>query len=1489
MTAEGMAVGGASGWIIGKILDAVAGPLRDIIQDIELRTAISDAIYRAKTRLLQEATTPQDRAYIHRSFTGASPILFAVALERLIEKTPGPSDPVSLTAHFAKALDDNAVAGDEPNTILEKIADAVDAELWSKAPLSQHRAMLSGYAREQHILSLAEHLIPDSRPSAILARGRHSAFADASKRLTSVHQTGAIVPRCLTPMKDDKPQSISIDAFADAISAASASAVIDIGGVGKSTTLALLAESVMRRQTSVCAVMIPLEEIAGSGAIFDALIRRDEFLADKVTVEDFAFLARNGQLVLLLDGWNELARDERRAVRRIITQFRNDYPLTAIVLATRPSSSPPPIAASNIYELDRLSRKDQIGFVAGVARAKGVAALERAHGDRHLKDLLSIPFFLSLFAQLPWGDDDASIPTSSAALLAAFIESEFSKPAYLDAPAFGNAEALQSAMRAISRGMVAADRMQISIGDASSLITKHGNGGSSPSGKQAADIIDTLVDNSLMRAETNEKGRVIRFNHELFRDWFAAGDVVTAVKECTGDEQSPSMAVRQYGNRRQWTGAVELAVELSADDEALNAGLKRFILELCGVDALFAADLLSRLNDQHWNAIAPEIKTFLGAWMKEVGTGMPFLFMVRTGRPDFAEDIWRSLSVGEDFGRYGGVTDGRRFEPRILGENWRAQIAAAPDETRRAIIHDLAYYGGDKGLSMAGSAALDDPEADHFGFVLDELYYRGKEDLAAEIISAAPDDVWDRWAIDSRFSSLAALVDRDRLIAALDRLAGQDDTDHRMRAIIAKCELTGEEPTRDAIEFGLSIDEKGRDLHSRWAESLHQLAPEKLSQIIVARLIAGDSTPYRSERYIGSISPSERDAAFKRVTAPNDNPHRYRAFAKLLSADQLHTILEEFRTNSLKLDRRTGGFDKALYDRNLHLSELLGNADHDTFVRVLRGTPARSSQDAAVLLRRLRRWSHRDEGKEKHLEPKGVGLLVLAHRVDEWCHVILDDAQAPRAWLADAALGLARLKRPQSLPLLKELLDRELKQHAAEREAFIRNPADARRGGGSAQMYYDNQFRLAFDELHSDKARDILLSYMGDPRFEMEASRGLISYAPHPTADIVEDRPLGISASVIRKRRAALVERAPSKTCHPVTAKILDRVKAIERDEAGWKRLRELAPSAASMDCGPRLLEVIEVIENDPNPRGQVRTLEALAQAGHPIKAQWVKPGLDAAEEEYFSQEWRSDNDFYILRPWLSLLAMSDDPVELATRVAGYPKATGGWRVRDHLSSLVVDNPETELQAIDALSAMIPETDDGHARTEALLRNGTPGAMERLIDDALNGRTQTRWLYLRGGTGLLPHYVETTPGRLQALIGAIDADPDRETKLARLTELASGFLSPQSFQMVVGMINKAPGAGWERLLENMLDGQCIEREPISPTSYEVRQKSVCEVRRELWWRSRDDHNANPIWVKLLARIEEIVVNHGGHPEDPRHPDIDGGVPYPEAVNQLWIS
>ena len=84
----------------------------------------------------------------------------------------------------------------------------------------------------------------------------------------------------------------------------------------------------------------------------------------------------------------------------------------------------------------------------------------------------------------------------------------------------------------------------------------------------------------------------------------------------------------------------------------------------------------------------------------------------------------------------------------------------------------------------------------------------------------------------------------------------------------------------------------------------------------------------------------------------------------------------------------------------------------------------------------------------------------------------------------------------------------------------------------------------------------------------------------------------------------------------------------------------------------------------------------------------------------------------------------------------------------------------------------------------------------------------------------------------------------------------------------------------------MLEGQCTRYEPLGPGSYKLHQKSVGELRQSLFsWVLAEPEE--PFWRKLLAGVDDLVSQHGGHPDDPRHPDVVTGVPYPDFEPDIW--
>jgi hypothetical protein len=70
----------------------------------------------------------------------------------------------------------------------------------------------------------------------------------------------------------------------------------------------------------------------------------------------------------------------------------------------------------------------------------------------------------------------------------------------------------------------------------------------------------------------------------------------------------------EFGNARDWEGALGIAVETLGQGPEVAAGLRRFLLEMCGVDPSFASTLLASVGDHVWNSLSTDIDTFVDRW-----------------------------------------------------------------------------------------------------------------------------------------------------------------------------------------------------------------------------------------------------------------------------------------------------------------------------------------------------------------------------------------------------------------------------------------------------------------------------------------------------------------------------------------------------------------------------------------------------------------------------------------------------------------------------------------------------------------------------------------------------------------------------------------------------------------------------------------------------------------------------------------------------------
>jgi primosomal protein N' len=124
--------------------------------------------------------------------------------------------------------------------------------------------------------------------------------------------------------RGESSQAFHASALANAIVAFNEIVLIAAPGTGKTTTLLQVSEAILSRGNSI-AVFIPLSEWSSqSDSLLASIARRHAFLESGE--DQLAQQARQGRLVLLLDGWNELDSASRHRARSENPEASKGFP-----------------------------------------------------------------------------------------------------------------------------------------------------------------------------------------------------------------------------------------------------------------------------------------------------------------------------------------------------------------------------------------------------------------------------------------------------------------------------------------------------------------------------------------------------------------------------------------------------------------------------------------------------------------------------------------------------------------------------------------------------------------------------------------------------------------------------------------------------------------------------------------------------------------------------------------------------------------------------------------------------------------------------------------------------------------------------------------------------------------------------------------------------------------------------------------------------------
>lgn len=156
-----------------------------------------------------------------------------------------------------------------------------------------------------------------------------------------------------------------------------------------------------------------------------------------------------------------------------------------------------------------------------------------------------------------------------------------------------------------------------------------------------------------------------------------------------------------------------------------------------------------------------------------------------------------------------------------------------------------------------------------------------------------------------------------------------------------------------------------------------------------------------------------------------------------------------------------------------------------------------------------------------------------------------------------------------------------------------------------------------------------------------------------------------------------------------------------------------------------------------------------------------------------------------------------------------------------------------------------------------------------------------------GRRGPLVPLFEKDPGLLDRCMADLQDKEDRPVRLKRLAEILSGVGVEEVFDRVIEHCVNSPGIGWEELAMTMVRARCVFEAPAGGSSYETHQRAVETVRAKIFGLIHSRIDQAVFWRALLEKIDAIVRDFGGHPDDPRHPDLSIGKPHPATASRLW--
>lgn len=1244
-------------------------------------------------------------------------------------------------------------------------------------------------------------------------------------------------------------------------------------GTGKSTAMIQMAEAMVQARMFV-PIIVPLNEWSVDTTIdFIAEVADRSSFAD-VDVGRLRALATSGRLAVMLDGWNELDDGAREAAAAFVKKLRRDFPQLRLVGTTRQEAADAPFIGRHVH-VQPLSEEQQLDLAKAIVGGGGVDLLERAWRTHGLRDLVTIPFYLTALAE---DSPTGKLPETKDDVLAAFVRrTEAAHAQVLRIELEGVHEDL---LTGLAMAMSRAGKVGFSEAEARASISEELQrlraDGQIGDKLQPGLVIDALIAHHLLV----RSGRTVMFHHQQFQEWYASHRLAETMVDAAAKPDRMASVAAEFLDQRGWTETVLFAVErLGRGSETEQNVAAAAIIWTLGVDPIFAAEMIFRSPDAVWNAVKQRVMKFVERWHQPGIVDRAVRFMVTTGRGDFSAQVWPLVSAADPNTHLEATRAADRFRSGVLGPDADKALLTLTGEVRRHALGELASHGDFDSMSLAARLAAKEVDPKVRAEVIGSLLFRRCTSLAALSLKDAPEDVWfevARHGWDEEFDDPTIV---ERIAAARLKMLAAETIPLERLAMLSHpgtSELDADEVV------GLITEADFGPTDHRGAAILRNLITRNANAVargMFSRMAAGKRLPFDGEELLEGFDAVDdgpvADLALRSTVQRHERNDAILVAGPRTVGKLIDRLLAQRPTDRERNDPAA----KPRVDAYWGLHDVIQMSRGTSFGDALLHHTDETDVERIIALADLLSGHGRDRrGASADFTPdmkKAIAQMAVG-----WAErFVTSDAWMP--WQCFAIFGaLQRVADECEVDILVRLFETEVARHRAALAKYDRTHSQADLEAARHHPHY-LQMRQALVAIGGERAKNFLIGQLADPDFGPEAAIGvrLIAQPPAPREGAFLPRWPDFTNL---KRRRAEYEAATLEDCSKDAATIFGVVESLigpsstERDQSRALALASTAfmmPCAGHDDLAGRLLSLPLPLSN------KLHFLNALAAAGAVVSADLILKGVADWLERSKKEWWVAQQKRYELKEWLRLLPVSDRP---ASVLDGYNLLADDYNRSSDLDSMIDalgDTPDPEgLELLFELARREPRMVEHHQWIHAALSRRDPEMVLGLVEfcEAAGAAAKKldTWYAARSiaplvaddsvlRQKLLRRYEFGLSGSALILVEQIFADEADEA-------------------IVLAMFRRRGRGGMDAALRGAIEHAVTAKRYHNDekTHYEVYPVNAAALRRALFTAVRDGGPDAALAKEALIVIDQTRDWHGQPEEEPRHPDVMSNLPWP---------